>query len=158
MDGEITLTAANFRHRPHDGKRCRHERATARSIRTVQSDHQAGALDYILKPCRLSTVLPVLARSLAVRRVRMENIELHQAVGMYELSRTVGQALDFDTVLQKVADTAAAQSSVRAVSVLLSNAGSELAIAASRGEDDGRLADMQQDRIHRLWSEWLGPG
>jgi PAS domain S-box-containing protein len=106
------------------------------TLDTAVQAMQAGALDYILKPCRLSTVLPVLARSLAVRRVRMENIELHQAVGMYELSRTVGQTLDFDTVLQKVADTAAAQGNVRAVSVLLSSANRWLEVAAARGEDD----------------------
>ena len=51
----------------------------------------------------------MLTRSLAVRRVRMENIELHQAVGMYELSKAIVLALDFDTVLQKVADAGKAR-------------------------------------------------
>src|SRR6266700_30308 len=89
------------------------------TLDTAVKAMQAGALDYILKPFRLSAILPVLTRSLAVRRVRMENIELHQAVGMYELSKAIVLALDFDTVLQKVADAAVAQSRVRAVSVLL---------------------------------------
>jgi signal transduction histidine kinase len=41
---------------------------------------QTGALDYILKPFKLSAVLPVLARALAVRRLRLENAELEQRV------------------------------------------------------------------------------
>src|ERR1035438_2649419 len=67
------------------------------TVDTAVQAMQTGALDYILKPFRLSAILPVLARSLALRRVRMENIELHQAVGMYELSKAVGVALDFGT-------------------------------------------------------------
>jgi hypothetical protein len=39
---------------------------------------QVGAHDYILKPFKLSAVLPVLARALAVRRLRIENAELEQ--------------------------------------------------------------------------------
>src|SRR5579862_4432 len=50
------------------------------TLGTAVKAMQAGALDYILKPFRLSAILPVLTRSLAMRRVRMENIELHQAV------------------------------------------------------------------------------
>src|ERR1700733_1806377 len=47
---------------------------------------QAGAIDYILKPFRLTALLSVLTRSLAVRRVRMENMELVRTAGMYELN------------------------------------------------------------------------
>jgi two-component system cell cycle sensor histidine kinase/response regulator CckA len=107
------------------------------TLDTAVQAMRAGALDYILKPFRLSAILPVLGRALAVRRIRRENIELHQAVGMYELSRAIGFALDFDTVLQKVADAAAAQSRVLAVAVLLrgTKGGEELHVAAARGED-----------------------
>jgi hypothetical protein len=39
---------------------------------------KVGALDYILKPFRLSAILPVLARALSVRRLRRENKELQR--------------------------------------------------------------------------------
>jgi PAS domain S-box-containing protein len=126
------------------------------TIDTAVQAMQAGALDYILKPFRLSAVLPVLARSLAVRRVRMENIELRQAVGMYELSKAVGFAFDFDTVLKAVADTAMKQSGVRAVSVLLTGGegGDELHVAAARGEN---AANVRGTRIgfSQALAEWL---
>jgi len=41
---------------------------------------KVGAHDYILKPFKLSAVLPVLARALAVRDLRMENAELQRRV------------------------------------------------------------------------------
>jgi hypothetical protein len=39
---------------------------------------KAGALDFILKPFNLSAILPVLARALHVRRLRLENAQLQQ--------------------------------------------------------------------------------
>jgi light-regulated signal transduction histidine kinase (bacteriophytochrome) len=41
---------------------------------------QSGALDYILKPFKLSAILPVLDRSLAMRRLRVENAALELRV------------------------------------------------------------------------------
>ena len=50
------------------------------TITTAVEAMQVGALDYILKPFRVSAVLPVIARALAVRRLRIENAELEQRV------------------------------------------------------------------------------
>ena len=41
---------------------------------------KTGAFDYILKPFRLSVVLPVLSRALAMRQLRVANIELEARV------------------------------------------------------------------------------
>ncbi len=41
---------------------------------------QTGALDYILKPFKLSAILPVLSRALAIRQLRMENSELQERI------------------------------------------------------------------------------
>ncbi len=50
------------------------------TITTAVEAMKSGALDYILKPFKLSAILPVLARALSVRRLRRENKELHQRV------------------------------------------------------------------------------
>jgi signal transduction histidine kinase len=50
------------------------------TITTAVEAMQVGALDYILKPFKLSAALPVLARALVVRRLRIENAELEQRV------------------------------------------------------------------------------
>ena len=39
---------------------------------------RAGALDYVLKPFKLSAILPVLSRALAVRGLRLENAALER--------------------------------------------------------------------------------
>jgi light-regulated signal transduction histidine kinase (bacteriophytochrome) len=50
------------------------------TIVTAVEAMKSGALDYILKPFKLSAILPVLDRALAMRRLRLENIELEQRV------------------------------------------------------------------------------
>lgn len=50
------------------------------TIDTAVDAMKAGALDYIQKPFKLSVVLPVLARALTVRRLRLENAALEKRV------------------------------------------------------------------------------
>ena len=50
------------------------------TIDTAVEAMKAGALDYILKPFKLSVILPVLARALDVRRLRLENAALERRV------------------------------------------------------------------------------
>ncbi|HEX3729768.1 MAG TPA: response regulator [Opitutaceae bacterium] len=52
----------------------------AGSIATAVEAMKVGALDYILKPCKVSSLLPVLSRGLMVRRLRAENAELARRV------------------------------------------------------------------------------
>jgi PAS domain S-box-containing protein len=105
------------------------------TIGTAVEALKAGALDYILKPFKLSAVLPVLNRALAVRELRMENIQLRGAVSIYELSMAIAFALDRDTVLEKVADAALQQSPTAHVSILLpSEDGKELQVVLARGQ------------------------
>jgi signal transduction histidine kinase len=48
------------------------------TIGTAVEAMRSGALDYILKPFKLSAILPVLARGLLMRRLRLENAELER--------------------------------------------------------------------------------
>jgi signal transduction histidine kinase len=48
------------------------------SIASAVEAMKSGALDYILKPFKLSVILPVLSRALAVQRLRMENADLER--------------------------------------------------------------------------------
>lgn len=50
------------------------------TIATAVEAMKSGALDYILKPFKLSAILPVLARALSVRRLRLENAALEKRV------------------------------------------------------------------------------
>ena len=48
------------------------------TIETAVEAMKSGAFDYILKPFKLSVVIPVLSRALAVRGLRLENDTLQQ--------------------------------------------------------------------------------
>jgi hypothetical protein len=50
------------------------------TIGTAVEAMQSGALDYILKPFKLSAILPVLGRGLTMRRLRLENAALERRV------------------------------------------------------------------------------
>ena len=50
------------------------------TIATAVEAMQTGALDYVLKPLKLSVILPVLSRALTVRQLRIENVDLERRV------------------------------------------------------------------------------
>lgn len=50
------------------------------TIATAVEAMKTGALDYVLKPLRLSLVLPVVSRALSVQRVRVANKELGRSL------------------------------------------------------------------------------
>ena len=110
------------------------------TIQTAVDTMKIGAFDYVLKPFRLQTMLPVLTRAMITRHLRLENVQLREAVAIHELSETIAFTLDPKTVLSKLADGALQQSQADEVSVLLPTAdGKEFYVAAVRGEGRQRL-------------------
>ena len=82
------------------------------SVQTAVEAMKLGAFDYILKPFKLQTMLPTLARAMQVRRLRMENVRLRQWIERlsYESPRytLVGSSASMRRVVQlieKVAPT-----------------------------------------------------
>jgi two-component system sensor histidine kinase/response regulator len=50
------------------------------TVDTAVRSLQSGALDYVLKPFRLNSLLPVLTRALEMRRLQNENRELQRSI------------------------------------------------------------------------------
>lgn len=110
------------------------------TIQTAVDAMKVGAFDYVLKPFRLQTMLPVLTRAMNTRHLRLENVQLREAVAIHELSETIAFTLDPQTVLSKLADGALTQSQADEVSILLPTSdGKELYVAAVRGTKRERL-------------------
>src|SRR5688500_15762265 len=106
------------------------------TVATAVDAMKIGALDYILKPFNLTAIRPVLARAMDVRRLRLDNIRLREAVGLYEISNAIARSLDSDTVLDRVAGAALEQSRAHDVGVYVTSAaGAELRLVAARGRD-----------------------
>src|SRR5436305_419982 len=89
------------------------------TIATAVDALKAGALDYVLKPFNLSSILPVLARALATRELQRENIQLRESLAIYELSRAISQGLDRDAIVERTLAAAAGQRDVGAVYLLV---------------------------------------
>src|SRR6266446_2368974 len=67
------------------------------TIQTAVDAMRFGAFDYVLKPFRLQTMLPVLTRAMNTRHLSLENLQLRETVAIYELGQTIAFALDRQT-------------------------------------------------------------
>lgn len=76
MDGIAVLQAAQHADPDIVGIIMTGEGTIASAVEAMKS----GALDYILKPFKLSVMLPVLSRALAVRDLRLANAELQRSI------------------------------------------------------------------------------
>ena len=124
------------------------------TVQTAVEAMKAGAFDYILKPFKLETVLPVIARAMGVRRLRRENVQLRATLAIYELNQAIAYTLDPDTLLNKVADAVLEQCQADEVSILLpAREGAELRVAVVRGEGREKLLGtrMASDRGVAGW-------
>lgn len=125
------------------------------TIQTAVDAMKQGAFDYILKPFRLQSVMPVLTRAINTRRLRMENLQLRETVAIYGLCQTISFTLDPQTVLSRLADAALQQSDADEVSILLPTSdGTELYVAAVRGERRERLLG-ERVPLHDSISSWV---
>jgi len=105
------------------------------TVQTAVDAMKTGALDYVLKPFKINAILPVLARALELRRLRLENIQLRETVGIYELCNAIAFTLDHQILLNKVIDAALQQCIAEEGSIMLpTEVGNELRVAVIRGE------------------------
>ncbi|HEV8370434.1 MAG TPA: response regulator [Pyrinomonadaceae bacterium] len=126
------------------------------AIQSAVDAMKLGAFDYVLKPFRLQTMMPVLTRAMNTRHLRLENVQLSEAVAVHELSQTIAFTLDPPTVISKLADTALQQSEADEVSVLLpTDDGKELYVAAVRGARRERLLG-ERIPFDKSIASWVG--
>ena len=104
------------------------------TIATAVDALKAGALDYVLKPFKMNSLLPVLARALATRSLQLENIQLRESVSIHELSRAITQGLEHGEVVERTLAAAGQHSHVSAVYLLVpTDDGRTLRLAAKTG-------------------------
>ncbi|MGA2974817.1 MAG: response regulator [Spirochaetia bacterium] len=125
------------------------------TIQTAIEAMKVGVYDYLLKPFKVRSLLPLLDRAIAVRKLGLENVQLRQTLAIYELGQTVSYSLALNTILDKVADGALQQCAADEASVmLLSPAGDELYIAAVRGKDRTPLLG-QRAPVDKYVAGWV---
>jgi len=125
------------------------------TIQTAVDAMKVGAFDYVLKPFRLQTLLPLITRAMNVRRMRLENLQLRETLVIYELAQTIALTLDPQTIISKLVDAVLSQTGADEVSVLLPVPdGDELYVAAVRGENRERLLG-QRVPLDETISGWI---
>lgn len=122
------------------------------SVESAVAALRAGAFDYVTKPLNLSTLLPVLTRALEFRRLRTENVQLHEIVTVYELSTAMAFLLDSETILRKTAEAVLHACQADEVTIVLPSAeGSAWYVAMSLGEDReqliGEIVSLEQSIV-----------
>lgn len=115
------------------------------TVETAVAAMKAGAMDYVLKPVRLHAIVPVLARAMDIRRLRLENLELRDTVAVHELIEAISHTLDTRVLLQHIVDAAVAQVDGDEASVmLLSEDNAFLTVEAVRGSGRESLLGNRQ--------------
>ncbi|OGG46231.1 MAG: hypothetical protein A3F84_28745 [Candidatus Handelsmanbacteria bacterium RIFCSPLOWO2_12_FULL_64_10] len=110
------------------------------TVETAVEAMRIGAFDYVMKPFRSATLLPIVERALEVRRLRVENAELRDTLAMRALSEAIGFTLDHRVILDKMADAAVAQCDADEATILLpTGSGNDLYVAAVRGQGRSHL-------------------
>jgi signal transduction histidine kinase/CheY-like chemotaxis protein len=113
------------------------------TIGTAVDALKAGAFDYVLKPFKVNHILSALARALAMRQLRLENIQLRESVSIYELARAITQDLDHDQIVARTLAAAGQQNDADAVYLLVPSPDSgEVCLAGSSGPGAQPLAGV----------------
>lgn len=112
------------------------------TIQTAVEAMKVGAFDYVLKPFRLQTLLPLVSRAIEVREIRLENLQLRETVAIYELAQTIALTPDAQTIINKLVDAVLKQTDGDEVAVLLpcNDGTADLYVAGVGGANPERAA------------------
>ena len=118
------------------------------TVQTAVEAMKRGAFDYIMKPFKLNSLLPVLSHAIEVRYLRTDNMQLRETVAMHELGQALAFSSDLNQILNKVTDAVLQQCDADEASIMLPTSdGKELIIAIARGghaEHIGKRIPMGQ--------------
>lgn len=86
------------------------------TVETAVEAMKSGAFDYLLKPFKMQSILPVLSRAMTVRRLRMENVRLRDTIERltYESNRyhIIGASPPIQRLLELMEKVAPADTTV----------------------------------------------
>lgn len=93
------------------------------TVETAIAAMKSGAHDYILKPFKVQDVITLLERGIERTRLEAENIQLREAVALYETSEQMSMTLDPEVVSDILIDTTRQQIDADGVAIWLIDGG-----------------------------------
>ena len=93
------------------------------TVETAISAMKRGADDYVLKPFKVQDVIHMVERGLERIELEQENIQLREAIELYELSERMSRTFDSDEIQDILIDTARRQLDADAASIWFRNGG-----------------------------------
>jgi signal transduction histidine kinase len=128
------------------------------TVATAVEALKAGALDYVMKPFNATHILAVLTRALGTRRLRLENIQLHETISIYELARAITQGLTHEQIIARTVAAAVALTDAAAAYLLVPTSGGTsgdgtLRLAAAAGPQAVPVTQTSPDG--KTLSDWL---
>lgn len=127
------------------------------TIPTAVEAMRVGALDYLLKPFRIASIRPVLARALEVRRLRVRNRQLQDDVARRN-SQLEAANRELDAFAARIAHDLRGPvlSMLRLRSVLCEPPVQPVPAPAPGGPVRGQRHRLGQRQAHRRAAWWLG--
>lgn len=156
VDGIAVLEAARARD-PHVGI------VMMTGFGTVESAIEAmkkGAFDYVLKPFKVPELLRIVSRSIAQRRLQLENLHLRELVGLYDVTEIIGRSLSLDAVVDVLVETTRERLGCDVVSLFMAPASGEDKSGQGQytGRRTGEFRPTLEMFISRFWArEGLNP-
>ena len=87
------------------------------TVEAAIASMKLGAFDFILKPFKVQDVIRTLEYALEQRRLETENIQLKEAVDLYEISEKMSSTLSLDEIYSILVETARSEIEADAVSI-----------------------------------------
>ncbi len=79
------------------------------TVETAIQAMKSGAYDYILKPFKVQEVINLIERGLKEKRLEQDNIQLREAVELYDLSEELSSSLEMNVIYDLLIDTTRSQ-------------------------------------------------
>ncbi len=93
------------------------------TVETAIAAMKRGAFDYILKPFKVQDVIRLVERGLRERKLKDENIQLKEALKLYDLSETMSSQLALEPIYDLLIDTAREETGADGVALWICNEG-----------------------------------
>ncbi len=118
------------------------------TVETAVEAIKKGAYDYIMKPFQFADLLRIIEHALEKQRLIKENLELKEAMALYDISRAISSHLDMESVLSMLLDALLKEGDADAATMYLKDMILNISIISKAVGKDKKSEEKAADLIH----------